>query len=342
MRWNVLNYENEVTEMYAMLNRTDGHLHWSAVSMPEVHDDEVLLEIYAAGINRADLLQRAGQYPPPPGWPDYFGLEAAGIIKAVGSEVEKEGKWHVGDKVCALLGSGGYAEYVAVPAGMLMPIPKGLSMVEAAALPEVYGAAYLFLFEEGKIQPGETLLMRAGASGLASVVIPMAKSFGCRVLTTVHNPELVEKIRHLPADRIIDTSCEDLSEIMKEELEAGHGVDVVIDCLGGEAVGKCMPNMSFCGRWINIATLADDFATVNLRAMYARRLRLIGTNLRSRTPEQKKVLLENMVQQIWPMVESGEVRPTIYKVFPIQEAEAAQDLMYSGKSAGKIVLTVKE
>lgn len=328
--------------MYAVLNGEDKHLHWTQVPDPVIAEDQVLLEVHAAALNRADLLQREGSYPPPPGWPDWFGLEAAGKIVQMGKKVEEEGKWHIGDEVTALLGGGGYAEYVAVPAGMLMPIPKGVSMIEAAAMPEVFGAAYLFLFEEGKIQPGETLLMQAGASGLASVVIPMAKAFGCRVLTTVMNGELAEKIKHLPVDRIIDTSKEKLADVMKEELEAGRGVNIVIDCLGGDTVGECLPYMEFCGRWIDIATLAGDPTTVNLRSMYAKRTRLIGTNLRSRTPEEKKVLLEDMVRIIWPKVESGEIRPTIYKVFPIQEAEAAQDLMYSGKSAGKIVLTVKE
>lgn len=328
--------------MFATCVGTDGRLHWESTSDPVIKSREVLLEIHAAALNRADLLQRAGQYPPPPGWPDRFGLEAAGVIAAVGEDVEKEGKWHVGDSVCALLGSGGYAEYVAVPEEMLMPVPKGLSMVEAAALPEVYGAAYLFLCMEGKLKAGETLLMQAGASGLASVIIPMAKAFGARVITTVMNDELEQKIRHLPADRIVNTSRESLKDVMQAELEAGHGVDITIDCLGGECVGECLPYMNFDGRWIMIATLADDFTNVNMRSMYARRTRLIGTNLRSRTPEQKKQLLEEMTQLLWPKVESGEVRPTIYKVFPIEQAEEAQALMQSGKSAGKIVLKVKE
>ena len=263
------------------------------------------------------------------------------MIKAVGKQVAAEGRWQVGDQVCALLGSGGYAEYVAVPEGLLMPIPKGLSMMEAAALPEVYGAAYLFLFLEGGLKAGDTLLMQAGASGLASVVIPMAKAFGARVLTTVMNDELEAAISHLPADRVINTSRESLAEVMKQELEAGHGVDICIDCLGGETAGQCLPYMNFDGRWIMIATLAGDPTTVDLRSMYARRTRLIGTNLRSRTPAQKKKLLTDMVDLIWPKVESGEIRPTIFKVFPIQQAEEAQALMQSGKSAGKIVLTVR-
>lgn len=328
--------------MYAMLNGADGNLHWSQVPDPQIKADEVLLEVHAAGINRADLLQRAGQYPPPPGWPDWFGLEASGVITALGEDVEKEGKWHVGDRVCALLGSGGYAEYVAVPEGMLMPVPKGLTMVQAAALPEVYGAAYLFLCMEGKIKAGDTLLVQAGASGLASVIIPMAKAFGARVITTVMNDELEQKIQHLPADIVVNTSRQPLKEVMQRELEAGRGVDITIDCLGGEMVGECLPYMNFDGRWIMIATLANDFANVNMRSMYARRTRLIGTNLRSRTPAQKKQLLNEMVEMLWPKVESGEVCPTIYKVYPMAQAEEAHALMRDGKSAGKLVLTVRD
>ena len=324
--------------MFATKIGEDGKLIWAEAEDPVIRDDEVLLEVHAAALNRADLLQRAGQYPPPPGWPDRFGLEAAGVIKAVGKDVTE---WKVGQEVCALLGSGGYAEYVAVPDKMLMPIPKGLSMQEAAALPEVYGAAYLFMFWEGGLKAGDTLLMQAGASGLASVVIPMAKSFGARVLTTVMNDEQAAAIKHLPADRVIVTDREDLPTVLKEELEAGHGVDICIDCLGGDTAGKCLPYMNFDGRWIMIATLAGDPTTVDLRSMYARRTRIIGTNLRSRTPMQKKQLLGEMVKTIWPKVESGEIRPTIFKVYPIQQAEEAQALMASGKSAGKIVLTVK-
>lgn len=328
--------------MYAMLNGADGRLHWSQVPDPQIKADEVLLEVYAAGINRADLLQRAGQYPPPPGWPDWFGLEASGVIAAIGEDVEKEGKWHVGDRVCALLGSGGYAEYVAVPEGMLMPVPKGLSMVQAAALPEVYGAAYLFLCMEGGIKAGDTLLVQAGASGLASVMIPMAKAFGARVITTVMNDELAQKIQHLPADMVVNTSRQSLKEVMQQELEAGRGVDIAIDCLGGDMVAQCLPYMNFDGRWIMIATLADDFANVNMRSMYARRTRLIGTNLRSRTAAQKKQLLSEMVDILWSKVESGEVCPTIYRVYPMAQAEEAHALMKDGKSAGKLVLTVKD
>ena len=328
--------------MHAVLMGKDGCAHWTEVPDPVIEDGQVLVKVAAAAINRADLLQREGNYPPPAGWPAWFGLEAAGTIVQIGKDVEAEGKWHVGDKVTALLGGGGYAEYVAVPAGMLMPIPKGLSMIEAAALPEVYGAAYLFLFIEGKLQPGETLLVQAGASGLASVLIPMAKAFGARVITTVMNSELAEAIAHLKADRVVDTSKESLKDVMKEELEAGHGVNLAIDCLGGSMVGECLPYMDFDGRWIMIATLAGDIGHIDMRAMYARGTRLIGTTLRRRTSEAKAKLLSDMVELIWPKVEDGTIRPTIFRVYPIQETEAAHQLMYSGKSAGKIVLTVED
>ena len=327
--------------MHAVLVGNQGKLVWSPVPDPVLKDDDVLLEIHAAALNRADLLQRAGQYPPPEGWPEWFGLEAAGIIRALGPKAEAEGKWHVGDAVCALLGGGGYAEYVAVPSGMLMPIPKGMTMEEAASLPEIYGAAYLFLFYEGGLKPGQTVLMQAGASGLASAVIPMAKSYGARVLTTVLDEKTAQSIAYLNADMVINTSEQSLQEVMKAELDAGRGVDIVVDCLGGDTVGECLPYLNCWGRWIMIATLAGDCTPVNLRSMYVRRTRLIGTTLRSRTLEEKAEILSNMVRDIWPLFEAGKIRTAVYKVFPIQEAEEAQALMASGRHVGKIVLKVR-
>ena len=327
--------------MHAVLVGNQGKLVWSPGPDPVLKDDDVLLEIHAAALNRADLLQRAGQYPPPEGWPEWFGLEAAGIIRALGPKAEAEGKWHVGDAVCALLGGGGYAEYVAVPSGMLMPIPKGMTMEEAASLSEIYGAAYLFLFYEGGLKPGQTVLMQAGASGLASAVIPMAKSYGARVLTTVLDEKTAQSIAYLNADMVINTSEQSLQEVMKAELDARRGVDIVVDCLGGDTVGECLPYLNCWGRWIMIATLAGDCTPVNLRSMYVRRTRLIGTTLRSRTLEEKAEILSNMVRDIWPLFEAGKIRPAVYKVFPIQEAEEAQALMASGRHVGKIVLKVR-
>lgn len=215
--------------MKAIICNANDRLVWAEVPNPIIKPGDALIEIHAAAINRADLLQRAGQYPPPAGWPEWFGLEVAGVIVALGAEAQAQDEWHIGDQVCALLGGGGYAEYVACPTEMLMPIPKGVSMQEAAALPEAFGAAYLFLFYEARLRAGDTVLMQAGASGLASVVIPMARAFGARVLTTVLNEKVAESIVHLKADRVIDTSREDLAEvIMSSHIQRARRCDEVV------------------------------------------------------------------------------------------------------------------
>lgn len=245
--------------MKAVLIHDDKSLHFENVPDPVIKEDEVLVKVSAAALSRADLLQREGCYPPPPGCPDWMGLEVAGEIVEMGNEVSKLSDWKLGDKVCALLGGGGYAEYVAVKYDMIMPIPKGCSMVEAAAIPEAFATAYLNLFWEGNIKSGDTLLMHAGASGLASVIIPMAKAFGVRVITTVLSDEIAESIKHLNADVVVNTSKEDISEVLKEQLEQGHPVTVAIDCLGGEIMGKCLHYLEHGARWIMIATLVGDF-----------------------------------------------------------------------------------
>jgi NADPH2:quinone reductase len=270
-----------------------------------------------------------------------MGLEIAGTVVEVGPEAAKKSRWQVGDKVCALLGGGGYAQYANVKYDMLMPVPAGCSMVEAAAIPEAFATAYLNLFMEGKIEAGNTLLMHAGASGLASVVIPMAKAFGIRVITTVLTEEIAENIKHLNADRVVVTTKEDIAEVLKEELDNGHPVDVAIDCLGGEIMGKCIHFLKHGARWIMIAALAGVKTEIDLKNIYVRNVRIIGSTLRSRTPEVKAQILAELVKNVWPKVETGEVKPTIYKVLPIREAEAAHDILYKGQNVGKVVLTVE-
>ncbi len=323
-----------------LINPTDKSLSWSEVPNPVLGNDDVLVKIEAAALNRADLLQREGNYPPPPGCPDWMGLEIAGTIVEIADGAKEKSNWKIGDKVCALLGGGGYAEYVNVKYDMLMPVPEGCTMVEAAALPEAFATAYLNLFWEGNIKSGDTLLMNAGASGLASVIIPMAKAFGVRVITTVLSDELAASIKHLNADVVVNTTKEDISEVLKQQLEEGHPVTVAIDCLGGEIMGKCLHFMEHGGRWIMIATLAGDFTQVDMRNIYVRNVRVIGSTLRSRKPEVKAQILSKLVEEIWPKVSSGEVKPTIYKVLPITEAEEAHDILYRGENVGKVVLTV--
>ena len=215
-------------------------------------------------------------------------------------------------------------------------------MAEAAAIPEAFATSYLNLFIEGNAKKGETLLMNAGASGLASVVIPMAKAFGLRVITTVLTQEIADSIRHLNVDRVVVTGQESIGAAMKEELEAGHGVDIAIDCLGGSAVSECLPYMERDGRWIIIATLAGDETQIDMKLMYKRSLRIIGNTLRARTPKVKAEILSALVRDVWPKVESGEVLPTIYKTLPIEKAEEAHAILQRGENVGKVVLVVKE
>ena len=327
--------------MKAILVNNDQSLRWDDVENPTIKPDEVLVEIHAAALNRADLMQREGDYPPPAGCPEWMGLEVAGVIAEMGELAKEKSNYKIGDKVCALLGGGGYAEYVAVKYDMLMPVPKNCSLVEAAAIPEAFATAYLNLFIEGNIKEGNTLLMNAGASGLASVIIPMAKAFGIRVITTVLTDEIANSIKHLNADRVVVTTKEDISEVLKEELENGHSVDVAIDCLGGEIMGKCIHYLTHGARWIMIAALAGTKTEIDLKNIYVRNVRIIGSTLRSRTPEVKAQILAELVKNVFPKIESGEVKPTIYKVLPITEAEKAHDILYRGENVGKVVLEVK-
>ena len=325
-----------------MLVKENQALVWSDVEYPVMHDDEVIVKIECAAVNRADLMQRAGDYPPPPGCPEWMGLEISGEIVEMGEEAKAKSSWKLGDKVCALLGGGGYAEYVAIKYDMMMPVPKGIGMEEAAAMPEAFATAYLNLFHEGRIEAGNTLLMHAGASGLASVVIPMAKAFGVRVITTVLNADKAKEIEHLKADIVVDTSKEDIKDVLKAQLDAGTPVDVAIDCLGGRDMAKCLPYVQRWGRWIMIATLAGDLTELDMKNLYVRNIRLIGSTLRARTPEFKAQILASLVRDIWPKVESGEVRATVYKILPMSECEAAHELLQSGTSAGKVVLRIAE
>lgn len=323
--------------MKAMLVDDNKNLIWSEVQDPKIKDDEVLVKIYAAALNRADLLQRQGTYPSPAGCPPWMGLEIAGKIIEVGKNVTT---WKVGDSVCALLGGGGYAEYVAVKYDMLMPIPKGLTMEEASALPEAYATSYLNLFIEGHLKAGETAFIPAGASGLASVAIPMAKAFGARVITSVLSDEIAEKIKNLGADRIINSSKECVEAILEEEEKNGTPVNVSMDCLSGETLGKSLPFMARGGYWIVISTLAGVETNVLLRPLLTKGLHLVGSMLRIRTPEFKAYILSQLVEKVWPKIENGEIKPSIYKVLPIEEAEEAHAILQRSENIGKVVLRV--
>lgn len=324
--------------MKAMLVNENKDLVWSDVPDPVIRADEVLVKIHAAALNRADLLQRQGKYPSPAGCPEWMGLEIAGVVEAIGDDVKD---WKVGDRVCALLGGGGYAEYVAVKHDMLMPIPKGLTMEEAAALPEAYATSYLNLFIEGHLEAGQTAFIPAGASGLASVAIPMAKAFGARVITSVRSDEIAEKIKPLGADRIINSETEDVASILKAEEEAGHPVNVSMDCLSGETLGKSLPYMARGGYWIVISTLAGIETNVQLRPLLTKGLHLVGSMLRNRTPAFKAYILSELVKNVWPKIEDGTIKPSIYRVLPMSEATEAHAILERNENVGKVVLRVE-
>ena len=323
--------------MKAMLVDENKNLVWSEVEKPVIKSDEVLVKIYAAALNRADLLQRQGKYPSPAGCPEWMGLEISGEVVEVGQDVSN---WKIGDRVCALLGGGGYAQYAAVRWDMLMPIPKGLTMEEAAALPEAYATSYLNLFIEGHLREGQTAFIPAGASGLASVAIPMAKAFGARVITSVLSDEIADKIKNLGADIIINSTVQSVEEVLKSEEEKGTPVNVSMDCLSGETLGKSLPYMARGGYWIVISTLAGTETNILLRPLLTKGLHLVGSMLRNRTPEFKAYILSELVKNVWPKIENGEINPSIYKVLPIEQASDAHAILERNENVGKVVLEV--
>lgn len=318
--------------MYAILVDQAQNLAWQEVPDPVRKAGEVLIDIHATALNRADLLQREGNYPPPPGWPEWMGLEVAGVV----AEAPEGGRWKVGDKVCALLGGGGYAERAAVPADMVLPVPMGLSMVEAAAIPEAFATSYLNLCLEGGMRAGETVLLQAGASGLGIAALQLVKTFGGKVMTTVSTEEKVEFVRSLGADFVVNRTVDDLGAAMDE-----HPIDIALDCICGPGLGQCIGKMALGGRWIAIATLGGAMTEIDMNTFFRRGLKLIGSTLRSRSTEMKAQILADLEKLLWPSFSSGAVKPVIYKTLPITEAEEAHAVLQRRENLGKVVLTVK-
>ena len=327
--------------MKAMLVNENQELLWSEVDKPTPKSDEILIEIYAAALNIADVLQRKGAYPSPKGWPEWMGLEVAGVVADIGDEAKANSNFKIGDRVCALLGGGGYAEYVCAPYGMVMPVPEGLTLAEASSLPEAYATSYLNLFYEGHLKEGQTAYIAAGASGLASVAIPMAKAFGARVITSVLSEEIAEKIKNLGADVIINTSNGKLADAFKSEEENGHPVNMAMDCLCGDMLGESLSYMAEGGYWVVISTLAGVETKVSLRPLLMKGLHLVGSMLRKKTSEEKGQLLSELVEKVWPKLESGEIKPSVYKILPIEKAMVAHAILEHGENIGKVVLEVK-
>lgn len=298
------------------------------IPMPVPKEDELLIKVHAAGVNRPDVFQRLGFYPPPPGSPDRLGLEIAGEV------VKPAGHWQVGDKVCALIGSGGYAEYAVCNPRHSLPIPNSLNYTEAAGLPETVFTVYANIFEHGGLQPNETLMVHGATSGIGVTAIQMAKAAGARVIATARSAEKAKAALSLGADIAVDTSVEDYTEIAK----SGKGVDVVLNMVGGDTVQKDIESLNMKGRIVFIASLGGDQATFSVFQLMLKQAVMTGSTLKSRPANEKARLANEVERVVWPWIEAGKVTPHIYKTFPLSEAAAAHTCLEDGAHIGKIIL----
>jgi len=317
--------------MYAMILDENRNFLWKEMPDPVRKEGEVLIQVQAAAVNRADLMQKDGCYSSPEGWPQWCGLEVSGTVL----EAPADAAVKPGDKVCALLGGGGYSQKVTVPAGMVIPIPEGLSMIEAASLPEVWSTVYLnLMLEAGGMKPGDVFYMQAGASGVGLAAIQFAKQMGAQVITTIDSPEKAAFVKKLGADFVLDYRKEDVRPVIE-----AHPPTVALDCIGGKLMGECFKNMVFGGRWIMIATMAGAETVINLETVWRKRIRLIGSTLRSRTPEEKSRILKALQTELWPLFSARKLISNIHAVFPIQEVEKAHGVLRRAENIGKVVLT---
>jgi tumor protein p53-inducible protein 3 len=310
-------------------------LSWAEVPSLVPGTGEVLVDVHACALNRADLLQRAGKYPPPPGASEILGLEMAGVVAELGEGVSG---WSMGDRVCALLPGGGYAEQVVVPAGMLIPVPRPLSLEEAAGLPEVFLTAYSALFWEGRLKEGESVLIHAGASGVGTAAIQMARQADCRVFATAGSREKTEACEALGAELAVNYREEEFEERIGAALSGG--VDVVIDMVGKAYFERNLRLLNRRGRLVFVAAQSGNRVELDILSLTRKRLELIGATLRSRAVEEKIALKDEFLARFGADLESGRVKPVIDRTFPIEQAEAAHEHMGANRNIGKIVLTV--
>lgn len=302
---------------------------------PTPEAGEVLIRVAAAGVNRPDIVQRAGFYPPPPGASPVLGLEVAGEVAAVGAGVVR---YVVGDRVCALTNGGGYAEYALAPAGQCLPAPKGLTMVEAAALPETFFTVWSNLIHRAKLAAGETLLVHGGSSGIGTTAIQLAHAMGVKVITTAGSDEKCRACEQLGADPAINYRERDFVDSVQQATE-GHGADVILDMVGGDYVDRNIRAAAKDGRIVNIAFLAGSKVEVNMLPVMLKRLTLTGSTLRPQAPEVKAAIARDLEAQVWPLIEAGKIRPLIAATFALDDVADAHRLMESSNHIGKIVLT---
>ncbi|MFC2031295.1 NAD(P)H-quinone oxidoreductase [Chloroflexota bacterium] len=310
---------------------------WQEANDPVCGPGQVLVDVHATSLNRADLLQRAGRYPPPPGAPDILGLDMAGAVRQVGIGVEG---WQPGERVCALLAGGGYAEQVVVPSGMLMPIPDHWSYEQAAAVPEVFLTAYLNIFLEAAFVAGETVLMHGGASGVGSAAIQLVRQSGGRMLVTAGTDDKTEVCARLGAELAVNYRQEDFVQRILEHT-SGDGVDIIVDIVGAEYLERNLSLLKLRGRMVFLAMLSGSRAEIDLGSLMGRRLRLIGSVLRSRPLQEKVEIKERFMSQFWPQLVDDSILPVIDSVYPVQKANEAHRRMADNMNMGKIVLKVR-
>lgn len=322
--------------MKAVIIDAEKKLHWQDFATPEPGDDEVLIKIHATAINRADLMQRQGFYAPPPGASPVMGLECAGEVVETGKNASK---YKVGDKVCALLAGGGYAEFTAVDEGSVLPIPEGSSFVHGACLPEVFATAWLNLFMEAKLQPGEKVILHAGASGVGTAAIQLCKSFGSPCFVTAGSDAKIETCIELGAES--GSNRKEGSFLEKAGVFAGDsGIDVILDPVGGAYLEDNIKLLGLNGRLVLIGLMGGNRAEIDLGVLLMKRIRVIGSTLRARPLAEKAKVMGELYGQVWPKIESAEIRPIVDTVFPIEEVEAAHELVASDNTVGKVVLSV--
>jgi NADPH2:quinone reductase len=305
--------------------------------IPQPQPGEVLIKVAAAGINRPDVAQRKGLYAPPPGAPDILGLEVAGTITALGESVKHR---QIGDTVCALVSGGGYAQYCTAPEGQCLPIPQGLSFAEAASLPETYFTVWSNLFDRAKLTKGETLLVHGGTSGIGVAAIQMAKAMGCDVYITAGSDEKCKFCVQLGATRAINYKTENFAQVIKDATQ-GKGVNVILDMVGGDYTPDNVRSLAFDGRLVIISALKGKEGTLDLNLITHKRLTITGSALRARDTTFKSAIAQNLQQCIWPLLASGQIKPIVYKTFPLAQVADAHRLMESSEHIGKIVLTME-
>lgn len=311
-------------------------MHPGQTAAPQAGPGDVLIKVAYAGVNRPDCLQRSGRYPPPPGASPILGLEASGHVVAVGEGVTQ---WRIGDAVCGLANGGAYAEYVAIPQGQVLPVPKGLSLLQAAALPENYFTVWTNVFQRGRLQSGETFLVHGGSSGIGLTAIQLAKAFGARVLCTVGNADKVEACLKAGADVAINYRTQDFVD---EALAATaqQGVNIILDMVGGDYMQRNLKALSVDGRLVQIAFLQPSKTEVDWIGLMVKRLTFTGSTLRPRSVADKAQMAAELKQNVWPMMEQGKCLPVIHQVFDLDQAAQAHALMESSTHIGKIMLKV--